>query len=178
VKKVASGQNVQRAALSTAGNFILNKIQQRTGPIVSGVRGRIPQVPSRLPRGPAAQTFAAALARARHMGIPRGRAVKPTGPIPPRVGARRPQVPSRLPGGPAAQAAFDDAWADAGDYTLPDTGFAQTPPQFPVQYGDLSRADLGAQWAPEGRWLEKDGQLIVLGVYPDHTPFDHRLAGA
>jgi hypothetical protein len=45
VKKVASGQNIQKAALSTAGNFILNKIGQRTGPIVSNVRARIPSVP-------------------------------------------------------------------------------------------------------------------------------------
>jgi hypothetical protein len=49
VRKVAAGQNIQQAALSTAGNAVFNRIQARTGPILSGVRGRIPQVPSRWP---------------------------------------------------------------------------------------------------------------------------------
>jgi hypothetical protein len=69
VQKVASGQNVQRAALSTAGNFVLNKIERQVGPVLSGVRARIPQVPSTLARGLSAQSvFKAASARARRLG--------------------------------------------------------------------------------------------------------------
>ncbi|HMD42478.1 MAG TPA: hypothetical protein VKH45_05345 [Candidatus Acidoferrum sp.] len=48
MKKVASGQNIQRAALSTVGNFILNKIERQTGPILSNERAGFSQVPSTL----------------------------------------------------------------------------------------------------------------------------------
>lgn len=77
VQKVASGQNIQQAALSTVGNRVMSKIEQQAGPLLSSLRARIPQVPSRLPGGPVAQAAlnaaalarrANALARARRLG--------------------------------------------------------------------------------------------------------------
>src|SRR5207245_514328 len=52
-RKVAAGQNIQQAALSTAGNAVLNRIQAIGGPPLSGLQARIPLLPKRL-AGPAA----------------------------------------------------------------------------------------------------------------------------
>lgn len=46
VKKAASGENLGRAALSSAGGLVMKRIERQTGPIFSGAARRLP-VPSR-----------------------------------------------------------------------------------------------------------------------------------
>jgi hypothetical protein len=72
VNKVASGQNLQQAALSSAGNLIYKKIQQQTGSLrLPGIgAAKLPQVSTTflkgLPRGvPARAAFGAGLALAK-----------------------------------------------------------------------------------------------------------------
>jgi hypothetical protein len=45
VKKVASGENIQKAALSSLGNMVMSRIEKQAGPVLSNVRGHIPQLP-------------------------------------------------------------------------------------------------------------------------------------
>jgi hypothetical protein len=42
VKKVASGENLGRAALSSVGNLVMKRIERQTGPIISGAARRLP----------------------------------------------------------------------------------------------------------------------------------------
>ena len=46
VKKAASGENLGRAALSSAGGLVMKRIERQTGPILSGAARRLP-IPSR-----------------------------------------------------------------------------------------------------------------------------------
>jgi hypothetical protein len=42
VKKVASGENLGRAALSSVGNMVMKRVEQQTGPIISTAARRLP----------------------------------------------------------------------------------------------------------------------------------------
>lgn len=46
VKKAASGENLSRAALSSVGNLVMKRVEQKTGPIISTAARRLP-IPSR-----------------------------------------------------------------------------------------------------------------------------------
>jgi hypothetical protein len=195
VKKVASGQNIQRAALSTAGNVILNRIEQRIGPIVSGVRGRVPAVPSRVPSASAGQAaFNAALARARGVSLPRGLVMGQMRPIPPGVRGRIPFVPSRVPGSPAAGAAFDAALARARGVGVlrgpvmgqmrpiptsvrvpipqaPSGMAASPPPQTSFGYARAGQADLNAALKDaRGRALQDATFERMQSAFPNQYP--------
>ena len=60
VKKATSGQNLGQAALSTAGNAVLRRIEAKTGPIVSAAKRRIPVRPPSLRREVNEVSFGAA----------------------------------------------------------------------------------------------------------------------
>ena len=64
VRKVASGQNIQKAALSIAANSVLKRIHAQGGPVLSSVRARLPEFPTRRPGSPfAMRSFAPSIVR-------------------------------------------------------------------------------------------------------------------
>jgi hypothetical protein len=187
VQRAASGQNIQKAALSTIGNRVMNKIEQQAGPLLSRLRAQAPRVPSGLPGFPAAQAAFNAAAAARRAGLPR---------IAPRAASRIPQpapyilglrpripvAPSRAPGSPAAQAAATMARQEAAAAIAR----AQRPRQIPLRgmrpaLPQTPRPPLAqpATWdwvtplpllAQSGIWERRDNHVIVLDAIPEDMP--------